>query len=172
MYIVDSIIFIKVLDIVIYLKLLEEEINPSLGKAQGSSIVQILFCYFIDKAIKNREIRIPYSLQLYVDDIIAQVKTIEEINDIYHNLKQEIVKINLSINPEKCEIITDDVNDVIKDRDNDQIIISTKKRKYLGQLINNQELSENTTETKIFGKPLINSKIYNGFSKKNNKKNI
>ena len=138
MYIVDSIIFIKVLDIAIDLKLLEEEINPSLGKAQGSNIVLILFCYFIDKAIKNLEIRIPYSLQLYVDDIIAQEKTIEEINDIYHNLKQEIVKINLSINQEKCEIITDDVNDVIKDRDNGQIIISTKKLKYLGHLINNQ----------------------------------
>ena len=97
--------------------------------------------------------------------IIAQAKTVEELNDIYHNLKQELEKIDLAINPEKCEIISDDINDVIKDRDNDKIIMPTRKGKYLGQLINNQGLSENTIETKMFGKLINKLQTYNGFSK-------
>ena len=41
----------------------------------------------------------------------------------------------------------------------------TRKGKYLGQLINNQGLSENTIETKMFGKLINKLQIYNWFSK-------
>ena len=39
----------------IKINILGEEINPSRGGPQGSSIVPIPFCYYINKAIKNRE---------------------------------------------------------------------------------------------------------------------
>ena len=149
----------------ISLNILDEEINPTKGGPQGSSIVPLLFCYYINNAIKNCKLDIPFKLQLYADDIIAQGKTIEDLNIIYNKLKQELGKINLTINSDKCEIISDEVNDVIKDEDNDKIIMSTKKGKYLGQLINNCGLSENTIETKMFGKLISKLRIYNGFTK-------
>ena len=65
-------------------------------------------------------------MQLYADDIIIQAKTIEELSDIYHCLKAEHEKINLTINTEKCQIISDDPMDVIKDNYNGQIIIAQK----------------------------------------------
>ena len=37
----------------ISLNILDEEINPSRGGPQGSSIVPLLFCYYINNAIKN-----------------------------------------------------------------------------------------------------------------------
>ena len=61
-------------------------------------------------AIKNCKLDIPFKLQLYADDIIAQGKTIEDLNSIYNKLKHELGKINLTINPDKCEIISDEVN--------------------------------------------------------------
>ncbi len=42
----------------IKINILEEEINPSRGGPQGSNIVPILFCYYINKAIKNSDLRI------------------------------------------------------------------------------------------------------------------
>ena len=102
---------------------------------------------------------------IYNLNFIAKDKTIKDLNNIYNKLKHELGKINLTINPEKCEIISDEVNDIIKDEDNDKIIMATKKSKYLGQVINNCWLSENTIETKMFGKLINKLYIYNGFTK-------
>ena len=104
-------------------------------------------------------------MQLYADGIIIQAKTIEELGDIYHNLKTELGKIGLTINTEKCLIISDDPMDTIKDNYNGQIIISQKKGKYLGQIINSNGVTENIIEQKMFGKLIKQLNAYDGFSK-------
>ena len=97
--------------------------------------------------------------------MIAQGKTIEDLNDIYITMKSELDKIGLLINTDKCDIISDDVTDVIKDNINDKIIMPKKKGKYLGQLINNLGITENIIETKSFGKLINKLSLYNGFAK-------
>ena len=67
--------------------------------------------------------------QAYADDIILQGNSINNIQTIY----------NLEINPEKCEQISEDINDYIIDKGNDDLeikIIAVKQAKYLGQYIN------------------------------------
>ena len=76
-------------------------IYPTKGGPQGSSLIPLLFSYYIENAIKNCLLKIPFKMQLYADDIIIQAKTIEELSDIYHCLKAELEKINLTINTEK-----------------------------------------------------------------------
>ena len=149
----------------ITLDILGKEIYPTRGGPQGSSIVPLLFCYYIEHAIKSCKLNIPFKLQLYADDIIDQAKTIENLNDIYYTLKNELDKIGLVINTDKCDIISDNENDVIKDNTNDIIIMPKKKGKYLGQLINNMGVIENIIETKTFGKLINKISIFNGFAK-------
>ena len=110
----------------ISLEILGKVIYPSRGGPKGSSIVPLLFCYYLDHTIKNCWLHIPFKLQLYEDDIITQAKTIEDLNDIYFTMKSEFDKIGLLINTDKCNIISDDVTDVIKDNINDKIIIPKK----------------------------------------------
>ena len=65
-------------------------------------------------------------MQLYADNIIIQTKKIDELNALYNNLKAELDKIGPTINTEKCEIISNGQNDIIKDETSDVIIISKK----------------------------------------------
>ena len=104
-------------------------------------------------------------MQMYADELIKQTKEIDELNTLYNNLKAELEKIGLTINTEKCEIISNEQNDIIKDETSDGIIISKKVGKYLGQLINNNGITENTIEAKLFGKLINIFHTYKGFSK-------
>ena len=125
----EKILLLNFIDIYdqITLDILGKEIYPTIGGPQGNSIVPLLFCYCIDNAIKNFKLNIPFKLQLYAEDIIAQAKTIENLNDIYYTLKNELDKIGLVINTDICDIISDDKNYVIKDNTNDKIIMPKKK---------------------------------------------
>ena len=149
----------------ISLNIFGEIIHPTKGGPQDSSIVPLLFCYYINHAIMNREQKIQYKLQLYADDIMIQAISCEELNKIYKKLKDELNKIGLIINTEKCDILSDDPNNIIKDGKNGQIIMSKTKCKYLGQLINNKGLTENIMGAKIFGKLINKLNICKGFTK-------
>ena len=65
------------------------------------------------------------------------------MDNSYHIIKEKLENIELTINTEKCEIISNDPNDVIKDKINSHIITSKKNGKYLGQIINNNGLTDN-----------------------------
>ena len=149
----------------ISLNILGAIIYPTRGCPPGSSIVPLLFCYYINHEIMNREQNIQYKIQLYEDDIIIQDKSWEKLNTIYKKLKDELNKIGLIINTEKCDILSDDPNDIIKDENNGQMIMPKTKCKYLGQLINNKGFTENIIEKKIFGKFINKLNLYMGFTK-------
>jgi len=72
----------------------------------------MLFCYYIEKAINKQILNTGYKIQLYADVIIIQTKTLDELSNSYHRIKKILGKIDLTINTEKCEIISDDSNDV------------------------------------------------------------
>ena len=145
--------------------ILGKMLHPTKGGPQGSSLVPMLFCYYIEKAISNQILNSDYKIQLYADGIIIQTKTLDELSNSYHRIKENLERIDLTINTEKCEIISDDSNDIIKDNTNGQLIMPKKNAKYLGQIINSGGLTENIIENKIFRKLINVLQRFKGFAK-------
>ena len=57
----------------------------------------------------------------------------------------------LIINPEKCEILTDELSDKINDEDVGIDITAKNEVKYLGQKINSGGIAEQIIDDKLFG---------------------
>ena len=64
--------------------------------------------------------------------------------------------LNLKINIKKCELISDNVEDKISDKNNKLVILPTEETKYLGQIINSQGIATTNIKNINFG-PLINA---------------
>ena len=128
-----------------------EKIYPTKGGPQGSSIVPILFCYYLNNAIKNLKLKENVKLQAYADDMIIQSDNIEDLTETFANLKQILAKYDLIINPEKCELLSNTASDIIVDGETGTIISAKENVKYLGQKINYQGETEDIIENKLFG---------------------
>ena len=92
--------FIKIYNS-IEVDILGEKISPTKGGPQGSSIIPILFCYYLDNCINKIKLRENITLQAYADDIIIQATSIEDLKDTYIDIKENLIKYHLIINPEK-----------------------------------------------------------------------
>ena len=65
-----------------------------------------------------------------------------------------VKELYLEINPEKCQLISDNEKDIIIDHDEngDELIIQSKgQAKYLGQIINENGIPTNNTQSINFG---------------------
>ena len=146
-------LFINILEIYnsIEIDMLDSKIYPTRGGPQGSSIVPLLFCYYLSKGINNLKLRNGVKIQAYADDLIIQGDSLEDLNQTYKDIKNELSKIDLVINPEKCEILSNEPNDKIVDDSNGIEIIARKEVVYLGQKINADGLAEELIEDKFFG---------------------
>ena len=49
--------------------------------------------------------------------MVIQGKTIEDLSDTYFKMKNILMRNGLIINPEKCEILTDELSDKINDEE-------------------------------------------------------
>ena len=63
------------------IEILGERIYPTKGGPQGSSIVPILFCYYLDKVIQKVKFKENIKLQAYADDMIIQSNNIDDLNE-------------------------------------------------------------------------------------------
>ena len=54
-------------------------------------------------------------LQAYADDMIIQSNNIDDLNETYVIINQLIAKYDLVINPDKCELLSNELNDKIVD---------------------------------------------------------
>ena len=90
-------------------------------------------------------------LQAYADDMIIQSNNIDDLNEAYAIINQLLAKFDLIINPDKCELLSSELNDKIVDEISGTIISAKEKVKYLGQFINNSGISEEIIENKLFG---------------------
>ena len=132
--------------------IIDNQIFPTKGGPQGSSIVPIYFIYYLDKTLKNIILKEGVKIQAYTDDMVVQAKCIEVLEDAYFKIKDSLKIYDLIINPEKCEILSEDTKDKITDNDEGIDIEPKLSVKYLGQKINSEGLSEEIIDSKIFGK--------------------
>ena len=132
--------------------IIDNQIFPTKGGPQGSSIVPIFFLYYLDKTLKNIILKEGVKIQAYTDDMVVQAKCIEDLEDAYFKIKDSLKNCDLIINPEKCEVLSEDTKDKITDNEEGIDIESKLSVKYLGQKINSEGISEEIIDNKIFGK--------------------
>ena len=142
--------FIDIYD-TIEVELLGERIYPTKGGPQGSAIVPIFFIYYLDKSFKKINLNGEIQLQAYADDLVIQSKSIDKLSEMYFKIKDALRENNLIINPEKCEILSDNPSDKIIDDQAGVDILPKSEVKYLGQNINSEGLAEQIIEERIFG---------------------
>ena len=155
-----SVLLIDFLDIydTIEIDMLGIKIYPTKGGPQGFAIIPILFCYYLNKALEKVIIKENICLQAYADDLVIQSDNLDDLKEVYNNIKETLKEYDLIINPEKCELLTEDINDKIVDEDGNTEITIRKEVTYLGQKINTEGITEEIIEDKLFGK--LKSKLY------------
>ena len=131
-----------------------DKINTTRGLPQGSAPSPIFFNLYINRVLEKLSRIKEIHIQAYADDIIILGNNLEYVQKAYDEIKQEIKKLSLEINPEKCELISEEEKDVIKDKgaNEETIIITAKKHaKYLGQIINEEGIPTKDTKNISFG---------------------
>ena len=107
------------------------KIHPTKNGPQGSTIIPVLFCYYLNKALKHLNLKENVCLQAYVDDLVIQSISLEDLKETYDVIKEALKTYDLIINPEKCELLTEDINDKIINEDENIEIIIRNEVKYL-----------------------------------------
>ena len=155
-----SVLLIDFLDIydTIEIDMLGIKIYLTKGGPQGFAIIPIQFCYYLNKALEKVIIKENICLQAYADDLVIQSDNLDDLKEVYNNIKETLKEYDLIINPEKCELLTEDINDKIVDEDGNTEITIRKEVTYLGQKINTEGITEEIIEDKLFGK--LKSKLY------------
>ena len=76
--------------------IIDNQIFPTKGGPQGSSIVPIFFIYYLDKTLKNIILKEGVKIQAYADDMVVQAKCIEDLEDAYFKIKDSLKNYVLS----------------------------------------------------------------------------
>ena len=134
----------------------DEPINSINGLPQGSSISPAFFNLYINDALEKINETEGISAQAYADDLIIQSNEINKLQNAFDKTIELYQELNLKINTEKCELISDNKEDKILDKNNKIDIIPIEETKYLGQIINSQGIPTTNIKNIHFGS-LINS---------------
>ena len=95
------------------------------------------------------------SVQCYADDFILQSDNLEILQTGHDKIIELYKELNLHINADKCELISNTNEDIIYDKSKNVEIIAMDNARYLGQIINYEGLPTSNINTINFG-PLIN----------------
>ena len=106
----------------------------------------------MDNCISKIKLRENITLQAYAEHLIIQATSINELKCTYIDIKENLIKYHLIINPEKCELLTNNKSDTIIDEDSGIEISMKETVEYFGQQITHKGISEQLIEDKIFGK--------------------
>ena len=72
----------------------------------------------------------------FIDDIAVQAENAQTIQDIFNEIINEISKLKMEINTNKCEFITNNTGEKIINLKTKEIVQSVQQAKYLGQILN------------------------------------
>ena len=119
---------------------------------QLKEALKVIFCYYLNKNLQNLNLKKCVKLQAYVDDTVILSNDIKDLYDSYITLKKSLQNYDLIINPEKCKLLSDNIEDKISDEDEGIDILARKEVTYLGQKINNDGEACQIIDEKLFGK--------------------
>ncbi len=96
-----------------------------------------MFCIYVNDIIN--EINLKYrsvEVQAFMDDMLLQNEVIEEVQEAFGHLVIRMKEENLEVNPDKCELVTDEEKDYVLDPTTRSVIPFKPMAKYLCQYIN------------------------------------
>ena len=96
-----------------------------------------LFLIYIDDILKQIEQNQIIHIQAFIDDIAIASNDILELQNTFNKIKSLIKQKSMEINTQKCELITNNLEDTIIDPDSNTSVKTIPQSKYLGQKINN-----------------------------------
>ncbi len=129
------------------------EIAPQRGDPQGTVFGPVLFCIYIDDELReaareNEEVEI----QAFMEDILLQTERMNELQKGASKLIIDLAAINMLLNPDKCELVTDDAEDYLIEPIENTVIGAKSMVKYLGQVVNSEGKSTTALTTRMYGK--------------------
>ena len=112
-------------------------IEPTTGIPQGSVFGPTLFLIYINNMIKKaNQLLENVTIEVFVDDKIIMPNDINCLQKAYDFFKQKVIKLDMKLNINKCELLSESQQDIITDKDNKTKITPINIAKYLGQNIN------------------------------------
>ena len=87
----------------------------------------------LKETLKDLKNTLPNTIsEAFIDDIIIMSNDIDQLKKAYVILKEKLKKLQMNLNPKKCEILSENQNDLIVDEEENITLYSKTQTKYLG----------------------------------------
>ena len=87
------------------------DIYSTRGIPQGSAHGPLFFCMYIDEILDNINKIDNIHCQAFIDDIVLLSNDKQLLKDSFENIIQDLTKLKMELNMQKCEYISSEEND-------------------------------------------------------------
>lgn len=112
----------------------DNSIHPTRGVSQSSVFGPLFFLIYFGNILKETAKQFKEAnIQAYIDDVLIQTKSIKTANDAFNYIAKLIADNKMDINMSKCELLSDNEDDIITNEQTQETIIAKNSSRYLGQ---------------------------------------